>query len=124
MGLARIYGNAASAYLALECTDKARTYAQLAVPHFAEAGTSAASHALTLADEAVSHLLTPATSSPEEAGRLMQEAFEIGSALESTIVADRVAKFIEEAQPWANVPEIEAVSGELEGWLRRRTPLA
>jgi tetratricopeptide (TPR) repeat protein len=72
MGIGRVYGNAASAYLALGQGDATQQLAAVALDYFQEVDTARASTALTIVDVSMSHLLTTKTAAPEEAGRLMR----------------------------------------------------
>jgi transcriptional regulator with XRE-family HTH domain len=112
--MARIAGNAASAYLALGAVDTVREFTDTAIPMFA-AANSAASHALTLVDAAVTYLIGPSPQ-PEKAGALVTHALAVGADLRSHVVARRAKDFLASAAPWRTVPEIAQVAEGVAGW--------
>jgi hypothetical protein len=113
-GAARLAGNAASAYLALDAVDRVREFTNEAIPIFARSN-SAASHALTLVDASMTYL-TARNSEPDQAGALVSEASRVGANLRSQIVASRAKDFVTSAAPWDNVPEIAEVAEAVAAW--------
>ncbi|WP_235433866.1 hypothetical protein, partial [Protofrankia coriariae] len=116
-GAARLAGNAASAYLALGAVGRVREFTDQVIPVFARSH-SAASHALTLVDAAMTYLVGRAAE-PDRAGALVREALTVGSTLDSRIVARRAQDFVTSAAPWSSTPEIAKIADAVAAW---RTP--
>jgi hypothetical protein len=114
MGVARIDGNAASAYLAAGEPDKARRHAQAAIPVFA-AYQVRASYALTLVDLATAELKV-ANPAPEAATDLVGQALAVGRDLRSSVVARRSRDFLAACSRWKDVAAIASLGQTLEPW--------
>lgn len=99
----RLAGNAASAYLSLGQPKRVQEFADRALRTFAVASEARASHALTLVDISLSHLMG---SSPEleGAGAAMAEAAVAGSRLRSHVVARRAGDFLVSSEPGRACP--------------------
>ena len=117
---ARIYGNAATAYLSLGQSETARHYAELALAIFAT-HQARASHALTLVDLSISHL-SGADAAPDIAATHMHEALAIGADLRSDVVSSRAADLLVASRRWNPNPSVAEVADAVEEWRRRAVP--
>ncbi len=101
---ARVNGNAASAYLALDAHHEVEQHAVAAIVPF-DRHRALASQALTRVDLAIALLGGP-DPQPERAGALTTEALTIGERLCSEVVRRRAGDFVTAAQPWRSIWDI------------------
>lgn len=119
LGVGRIHGNAASAYLALGDSARVQEHAERALEVFS-GNASAASEALTAVDLAVSHL-SGRGADPEAAAAAIRRALDVGAGLQSDVVAARLHDFVVISRRWAGPELIETVEA-VEEWRRRAVP--
>jgi len=119
LGLGRIRGNAASAYLALGDSTRVQEHAERALELFA-GNASAASEALTAVDLAVSHL-SGRGADPDAAAAAIGRALDAGAGLQSDVVAARLHDFVVISRRWAG-PELNETVEAVEEWRRRAIP--
>ncbi len=121
LGLGRIHGNAASAYLALGDSTRVQEHAERALEVFS-GNASAASEALTAVDLALSHL-SGRRADPEAAAVAIARALDAGTGLQSDVLAARLHDFVAISRRWAGPDLLEMVEA-VEEWRRRAVPPA
>ena len=113
---ARAAGNAATAYLSLADSDRAVEYASRALATFDTAGLRGP-QALTRLDMATALVSSPGTADPERAAALAEQALRVSGAGQFQSVGQRAAEFLAAAQPWHDLPAVQAVQEAVRsGW--------
>ena len=102
---ARTASNAATAYVALGRPDQVTEYANEALPVF-EASESRWSQSLVRIDIATA-LVVADCPEPEQAGRLVTEALMLSAERPITSVLSRSREFLQTADKWALLPEMQ-----------------
>lgn len=110
---ARVFGNAASAYLALGAHDQVERFAKEASAVFSH-NEARASHALTLMDLAVAHL-SPG-GDPDAAWEALQSAMAVGERLTSEVVSRRARHVLAVVSRRKDAPSIVAMADALRSW--------
>jgi transcriptional regulator with XRE-family HTH domain len=108
---ARTASNAATAYVALGLPDRVTAYANEVLPVF-EASESRWSQSLVRIDIATA-LVVADRPDPEQAARLVTEALMLSAERPITSVISRSREFLQAAEGWATVPEVEQAAEAL-----------
>jgi hypothetical protein len=114
---ARTASNAATAYVALGLPDRVTEYANEARPVF-EASESRWSQSLVRIDIATA-LVVADRPDPEQAARLVTEALKLSAERPITSVLSRSREFLQAAEKWATLPEVEQAAEALRTAERR-----
>lgn len=113
LGSARVFGNAATAYLSLADHQRVEELGRLAAATFAERDAKA-SQTLTLLDIAVAH--TSPGGDLDAAWQAIETAMEVGANLSSEVVCRRARQVLAVTSSRKDVPQIAAMTEGLRSW--------